>query len=434
MQKTTLPACLLIVLSPALAMADDAALQAGTGRDPELPAPQQSLLPTVKIAPARGWSGDDMPVAAAGLKVNAFASGLDHPRWLAILPNGDVLVAESNAQPKSPTGPKDFVMKQVMKVAGAGVESPDMILVLRDADGDGVAEIRSVLLDHLTSPFGMAVVGEYLYVADTDALLRFPYRTGQTRIEAPGEIVTPLPAGEINHHWTKGLLASPDGRTLYVSVGSNSDHGENGIEAETDRAAIWKVSLGKGKPEVFASGLRNPVGLAFEPHSGILWTSVNERDEIGDNLVPDYMTSVHQGEFFGWPYSYYGTHVDPRVKPDRPDLVAEAKVPDYALGAHTASLGLAFAKGSDLGAHFSNGAFVGQHGSWNRNPPSGYRVIFVPFQKGEPVGQPVEVLTGFLDDEGNAKGRPAGVTIDRRGALLVADDVGNTIWRVSKAN
>lgn len=370
-------------------------------------------------------------MAAPGLRVTAFARSLDHPRWLHVLPNGDVLVAESNAQPSRPKSLRDVAMKLTQGIAGAEVPSPDRIVLLRDANNDGVAETRTVFLSGLTSPFGMAEVGDSLYVADTDALLRFPYTGGETRIAVPGAKIAALPAGEINHHWTKGLLASPDGRTLFVSVGSNSDHGENGIDAETGRAAILAIDAASGATRVLASGLRNPVGIDFEPHTGALWAVVNERDELGGDLVPDYLTSIQDGAFYGWPYSYYGSHLDPRVDPQRPDLVAQARTPDYALGSHGAPLGLAFADGARLGQTLADGAFIGMHGSWNRKPQYGYRVIFVPFRNGHPAGSPRDVLTGFLGEAGGARGRPVGVTIDKRGGLLVADDVGNAVWRVS---
>ena len=409
---------------------------AGTGPHPELPPPDQSMLPTVNVATATGWAEGALPTPAAGLTVALFADGLDHPRWLYVLPDGDVLVAETNAPPKPEDGKgiKGWVMGLVMKRAGAGVPSADRITLLRDSDGDGAADSRSVFLDGLHSPFGMALVGGDLYVADTDALLRFPYQEGETRIEAPGKKVTDLPAGPINHHWTKNVIASPDGKHLYVTVGSNSNAGENGMAVEEGRAAIWEVDPATGQHRIFASGLRNPNGLAWQPATGALWTVVNERDELGSDLVPDYMTAVQDGAFYGWPYSYYGAHVDERVQPQRPDLVARAVVPDYALGPHTASLGLTFANGARaMPPEFRTGAFVGQHGSWNREPRSGYKVIFVPFEGGKPSGQPVDVLTGFLDADGNAQGRPVGVAIDRKGALLVADDVGNRVWRVTAA-
>ncbi len=403
-------------------------LEVGIGGAPVLPPPSRSILPTVAIAPADGWAADERPVAAPGLTVNAFASGLDHPRWMHVLPNGDVLVAETNRQPHPAGGLRAWAEKRVMALAGAGVESADRISLLRDADEDGVAEQRHILLDDLTSPFGMALVGDALYVADTDALMRFPYSGGDTRITDPGERITALPAAGTNRHWTKGLVAGPDG-ALYIAVGSDSDHAENGLPAEEGRAMIHVLAPG-GTLRPFATGLRNPVGMDFEPTTGTLWTAVNERDELGGDLVPDYMTSVKEGGFYGWPWSYYGANIDPRVTPPRPDMVAQALVPDYALGAHTASLGLTFATGARLGPQFTDGAFIGQHGSWNRKPRSGYRVIFVPFAEGKPAGEPIEILTGFLVND-RAKGRPAGVGIARDGALLVADDVGNTIWRVS---
>lgn len=407
--------------------------QAGIGPDPTLPPPNPTLLPTVNIAPATGWPAGGTPHAAAGLAVRAFATDLQHPRWLYVLPNGDILVAESNAPPKPDDGKgiKGWVMKLVMQRAGAGVPSANRITLLRDANGDGIVETRTVFLQGLNSPFGMALVGNNLYVANTDSLMRFPYRSGATSISAAGVKVTDLPAGPINHHWTKNVIASPDGSHLYVTVGSNSNVGENGMDNEINRAAILEVDPATGHSRLFASGLRNPNGLAWQPQSGALWTTVNERDELGNDLVPDYMTSVKDGAFYGWPYSYYGQHVDTRVTPTRPDLVAKAIAPDYALGSHTASLGLAFYQASLLPKHYVNGAFVGQHGSWNRKPRSGYKVIFVPFSKGQPAGKPEDVLTGFLSKDGNALGRPVGVAMDRAGALLVADDVGNVIWRVT---
>lgn len=408
-------------------------VSAGTGPNPELPAPTNSLLPLVNVATATGWKEGAKPIVADGLQVNAFAQGLDHPRWLYVLPNGDVLVAETNAQEKKPSGIYGRIQKSVMTRAGATVPSADRISLLRDADGDGVAETHRVFLEELTSPFGMALVGNRLYVANTDAVVSFAYASGATEIASPGTTLASLPAGAINHHWTKNLVASADGEYLYASVGSNSDHGENGMENEEGRAAIWQIETATGEQRIFASGLRNPVGMAFEPDTGMLWTTVNERDDLGGDLVPDYMTSVVDGAFYGWPYVYYGDNVDPRVKNNRLDLQAPARVPDYALGPHTASLGLTFASGSELGSAFTDGAFVGQHGSWNRKPRSGYKVIFVPFTNGKPTGQPVDVLTGFLSKDGDAQGRPVGVVVDKTGALLVADDVGNTIWRVTQS-
>lgn len=409
--------------------------KAGTGPQPNLPAPNTTLIPTVNIAPATGWPAGKKPRAAPGFEVNALACGLDHPRWLYVLPNGDVLVAESNApaKPDGAKGLKAWVMKRVMKRAGAGVPSADRITLLRDADGDGHAEIAHAFIQNLYSPFGMALVGNDLYVANTDALLRFDYRTGISEISSPGEKIVDLPAGRINHHWTKNVIASPDGSRLYVTVGSNSNVGENGLDKEINRAAILEVNPATRNTRVFASGLRNPNGLAWQPQSGVLWTVVNERDELGSDLVPDYLTSVQEGGFYGWPYSYYGEHVDQRVSPQRPNLVATALVPDYALGAHTAPLGLAFYDNPRLPAHYQGGAFIGQHGSWNRRPRSGYKLVFVPFAAGRPNGDMEDILSGFVSPEGQAWGRPVGVAVDRQGAVLVADDVGNCIWRVVPA-
>jgi glucose/arabinose dehydrogenase len=408
-------------------------VEAGMGPNPTLVPPKPQVIPTFQIAPAKGWPPGTTPTAAAGFSVNAFATGLDHPRWLYVLPNGDVLVAETNGpeRPNDRKGIKGWFMKKMSAKAGGAVPSANRITLLRDADGDGVAETRSVFLQGLTSPFGMALVGNDFYVADTDALLRFPYAEGKTTIAATAAKVIDLPAGTINHHWTKNVIASRDGAKLYVSIGSNSNAGENGIDKEIGRAAIMEIDRATGSARIFASGLRNPVGMSWQPQSGALWTAVNERDEIGSDLVPDYMTAVKDGGFYGWPFSYYGQHVDERAKPQRPDLVAAAIVPDYALGAHTASLGLTFYDGKLFPARYAGGAFVGQHGSWNRKPLSGYRVIFVPFQDGRPNGTAEDVLTGFVDEKGDAHGRPVGVAVDKAGALLVADDVGNVIWRVT---
>jgi glucose/arabinose dehydrogenase len=405
----------------------------GTGPSPQLPQPNKTLLPTINIAPATGWPQGAKPVAATGTQVAAFAENLDHPRWLYVLPNGDILVAETNAPPKPDDGKgvKGWVMKKVMGRAGAGVPSPNRITLLRDKDHDGIAETRTVFLENLNSPFGMTLVGNDLYVADTDRLLRFHYQDGATTIKSPPIKVVDLPGGTLNHHWTKNVIASKDGSKLYVTVGSNSNVAEHGMDKEEGRAAIWEIDRTTGNQRIFASGLRNPNGMDWEPKSGALWTAVNERDEIGSDLVPDYITSVKDGGFYGWPYSYYGQHVDVRVDPQNPQLVAKAIAPDYAVGSHTASLGLTFAEGSKLPAPFTQGAFIGQHGSWNRKPHSGYKVIFVPFNAGKPAGPPVDVLTGFLNDEEQAMGRPVGVVIDRQGDLLVADDVGNKVWRVS---
>ncbi|BBH34863.1 sorbosone dehydrogenase family protein [Pseudomonas bijieensis] len=430
------PHLLIVALAAGLvACGESSTLQVsdGTGPAPKLPEPNKTLVPTVNIAEAIGWPEGAKPTPAQGLQVGAFAEGLDHPRWLYVLPNGDVLVAETNAPPKpdDAKGIRGWVMKKVMGRAGAGVPSPNRITLLRDANHDGIAETRTVFLENLNSPFGMTLVGNDLYVADTDRLIRFPYKDGDTQIKAQPTKVVDLPGGTLNHHWTKNVIASRDGSKLYVTTGSNSNVAENGMEAEEGRAAIWEVDRASGNHRIFASGLRNPNGLAWEPRSGALWTAVNERDEIGSDLVPDYITSVKDGAFYGWPYSYYGQHVDTRVEPQNPTLVAKAIAPDYAVGPHTASLGLTFAEGSTLPAPFTEGAFIGQHGSWNRKPHSGYKVIFVPFNGGKPVGQPVDVLTGFLNADEKAQGRPVGVVIDKQGGLLVADDVGNKIWRVS---
>ena len=409
----------------------------GTGPHPVITRPATPLIPTINVVTAKDgrWAANETPIAAEGLRVVAFARGLDHPRWLYVLPNGDVLVAETNApvRPDDAKGIKGWFFKRFQKKAGGAVPSADRITLLRDADGDGIAESRFVLKDGLSSPFGMALVGTTLYVANTDALVRLPYTAGDTAIAAAPSLVIALPAGPINHHWTKNVIASGDGRRLYVAVGSNSNAAENGMVKESERAAVWEVDPAAGTHRVFASGLRNPVGLAWVPETGALWAAVNERDELGSDLVPDYMTALRDGGFYGWPYSYYGQHVDTRVTPARPDLVASAIVPDYALGPHTASLGLVYAPRTSLAARLSGGMFVGQHGSWNRRPRSGYKVIFIPFSGGVPSGDPVDVLTGFVEDNGTARGRPVGVAIDRTGALLVADDVGNVIWRVTAA-
>jgi glucose/arabinose dehydrogenase len=407
----------------------------GYGPNPVLPAVEKTLLPTVNVAPADPWPKGARPVAAAGITATAYASGLAHPRWLYVLPNGDVLVAETNKPTpavKEPSGGiKGAVMKYEMKKAGAGVATSNRITLLRGVGANGEAATRTTFLEGLNSPFGMALVGNDLYIANADAVVRFPYQNGQTSISAKGVKFADLPAG-INHHWTKNIVASKDGKLLYVSVGSNSNVGENGMEMEEGRAAIWEFNRATGKGRVFASGLRNPVGMAWNPQSGVLWTSVNERDELGNDLVPDYMTSVKDGAFYGWPYSYYGQHVDTRIQPQNPELVAKAIAPDYALGSHTASLGLAFYDGALFPA-FKNGALIGQHGSWNRKPFAGYKLIYVPFADGKPSGTPQDVLTGFVSADGHANGRPVGVAVDKTGAILLADDVGNIVWRLTPA-
>ncbi len=412
-------------------------VQSQIGPDPVLPPIQQYLVPPMKLAPGVGWKNGEMPTVASGLRVQALATGLEHPRSVYTLPNGDILVVESISPSLDPVSrPKNLVMRWMEKlVTSNGVnQGSNRITLLRDSKGDGKPDLRTVFIDHLYSPFGVALVGNDLYVADTDKLLKFPYKEGDTSITAAPVVLTPLPGGPIDHHWTKSLLASEDGSKLYVGVGSNSNITENGIGAEIDRASIWEVDRATGAHRIFADGLRNPNGLQWEPQSHALWCVVNERDELGPDLVPDYMTSVKDGGFYGWPYSYYGNHIDPRVHPQRPDLVARAIVPDYALSSHVAPLGLVFDTGSSLPAHYSGGAFVGEHGSWDRPQLNGYKVVFVPFTAGKPSGKAEDVVTGFIDDKGNSHGRPVAVTLDKTGALLVADDVGNTVWRVSAAS
>jgi glucose/arabinose dehydrogenase len=407
----------------------------GVGPRPDLPRPDRSLVPVVNVVTAKGWAPGQTPVAADGALVTPLATNLDHPRWVYVLPNGDVLVAETNApvRPENNPGLKGRFFNHYQKKAGGAVPSANRITLLRDADGDGQAEVRTVFLKGLHSPFGMALVGDAFYVANSDALVRFPYHAGETEITAAPVKVVDLPAGPINHHWTKNVIANADGSRLYVAVGSNSNVAEYGLPAESERACIWEVDPATGSHRVFASGLRNPVGMAWVEDTGALWAAVNERDELGNGLVPDYMTAVKEGAFYGWPFSYYGQNVDGRARPENPELVARAIPPDYALGPHTASLGLAYAPRTSLPSRFQRGMFVGQHGSWNRKPRSGYKVIFVPFEGGRPAGDPVDVLTGFVDERGNAMGRPVGVAIDRRGDLVLADDVGNTVWRVTGA-
>lgn len=413
-----------------------------TGPRPQLAEPNKTLIPTVNVAPAVGWTDTAAPTPAEGLRVTALARGLEHPRWVYTLPNGDVLVAESNKPPK-PGGSSDggsglvakvrnWVMGQVMGRAGAGVPSANRITLLRDADGDGVAEVKQVFMTNLMSPYGMALVGNELFIANADALVKVPYTEGETSVKANPTLVTQLPAG-INHHWTKNVIANADGTKLYVTVGSNSNIGENGLAAEEGRAAIWEVDVKSGEKRLFASGLRNPNGMGWDPDTNVLWTVVNERDEIGSDLVPDYLTSVKEGAFYGWPWTYYGGIVDARVTPQNPEMAAKAIAPDYALGSHVAPLGLVFSHARGMPPEFASGVFIGEHGSWNRKPKSGYKVVFVPFIGGKPSGPPVDILTGFLTADEKAQGRPVGVALDKSGALLVADDVGNAVWRVSRA-
>jgi glucose/arabinose dehydrogenase len=403
-----------------------------TGAKPRIAGPETERIPTIAIAQPTAW-GTAVPRAAAGLKVQPYASGLDHPRWLYQLPNGDILVAESNSPPRKKSGIADVVMGWLMGKAGAGVPSANRITLLRDANGDGVAEFRSVLVSGLNSPHGMALVGNRLFVANTDAVIAFPYEPGQTRITAKPEKIVALPGG--GNHWARNLLASPDGRLLYVTVGSASNIGEKGMDREVRRAAILEVYPEGKTSRIYAAGLRNPNGLGWEPNSKTLWTTVNERDMLGGDGPPDYLTFVDFGGFYGWPYSYWGGFVDRRVEPQRPDLLEYTRRPDYALGAHTAPLGLQFANGATLGPQFANGAFVALHGSWNRKPMTGYKVVFIPFgANGYPLkdAKPVDLLTGFLTEDQRTRGRPAGLALDKTGALLVADDVGNRVWRVSR--
>ena len=429
--RTSLRLALTCAAALALAGCNEDSFDAKTqmGANPVLPDPQQYLLPPMKIARTTSW-GHDVPSVAPGLHIEALATGLSHPRSIYVLPNGDVLVVETSG-PRAPVNrPKDLVMGWVQSFAGSKAKGANQITLLRNVK-DGKAETRSVFLDHLNSPFGVALVGSDLYVANTDAIVRYPYHDGDTKISAPGVKLTDLPGGPIDHHWTKSLLASADGSKLYAGVGSNSNITENGMPAEIERASIWEIDRATGAHRLFATGLRNPNGLQWEPQSGKLWAVVNERDELGPNLVPDYLTSVQDGAFYGWPYSYYGQHVDPRVMPQRPDLVAKAIPPDYALSSHVAPLGMAFYTGTSFPTSYKGGAFVGEHGSWDRSPFNGYRVVFVPFKDGKPNGSPQDVVTGFLNSNDEARGRPVGLAVDRTGGLLIADDLGDTVWRVS---
>lgn len=432
--RSRLPLLILAVSLLALAGCDDQGgdPSAQIGANPILPEPQQYLLPPMRIAPTADWN-DDKPAVPEGLQIRALARGLEHPRSVYTLPNGDVLVVESSGPPAPVNRPKDLIMGWVQSFAGSKAKGGNRITLLRGVGPDGVAKTRTVFLDHLNSPFGVALVGHDFYVANTDALLRFPYEDGQTSITASGVKLTDLPGGPIDHHWTKSLLASPDGTKLYVGVGSNSNVAENGMQAEIERAAIWEIDRATGAHRIFASGVRNPTGLQWEPQSGKLWAIANERDELGPDLVPDYLTSVRDGGFYGWPYSYYGQHLDPRVEPQRPDLVATAIAPDYALSSHVAALGVSFDTGDNLPATYRGGAFVGEHGSWDRSPLNGYKVVFVPFSGGRPSGPAQDVVTGFLNADNHARGRPVGLALDGDGALLIADDLGNTVWRMTSS-
>lgn len=418
-----------------LARGDTARLAPGQdlGREPVFTKQRRELVPTVNIADVRGWKAGEKPVAASGLTVERYVEGLVHPRSMLRLPNGDILVAETNSPPRPTGGLQNKIMNHLLARAGAGVASPNRITLLRDADGDGRAEFRAPFLTGLNSPYGMTLVGSTLYVANTDSLMAFPYKEGDTRITAKGRTILKLPAQAPNMHWTRNLVASPDGSLLYVSVGSNSNIGENGLDSESNRAAILEVDPVKGSYRVYAAGLRNPVGMAWNPNSAALWAVVNERDMLGSDLVPDYLTRVEFAAHYGWPWNYWGGYEDKRVQPERPELREYTKRPDYALGNHVAPLGLSFANGAKLGAPFLNGAFVGLHGSWNRKPLAGYKVVFIPFDAdGMPNGKPIDLLTGFLSQDEKALGRPVDVVIDKDGALLVSDDVGGIIWRVRK--
>lgn len=428
-------AVLIIALTGCSDDNDNFDITSQIGPDPVLPQPSQSLVPDLKVAPVVGWNDNETPDVIEGFTITAYARDLANPRTVHTLPNGDVLVVQSKAPPGKPVErPKDVIRGFIMSIAsggGGGGKPTNLITLLRDTDRDGTVDERHDILKDLNSPFGLAFVDDTLYVAAADAVLAYDYQLGQNEITTPPQVLTPLPGGPINHHWTKDLALSPDGRFLYASVGSNSNAGERGLEAEKGRAAIWQIDRETGASRVYASGLRNPNGLAFNPESGALWTVVNERDELGPNLVPDYMTSVQDRGFYGWPWSYYGQHVDPRLHPPRPDMVEQAIKPDYALSSHVAALGLAFSMGTAMPQDFANGAFVGNRGSWNRDQFNGYKVLYVPFENGRPTGEPRDVVTGFLNAEEEARGRPVGVGFDGTGALLIADDAGNTVWRVA---
>lgn len=428
MRRSVLSAAALIVALSGCGRSDPGLNQ--TGPAPDLPDIRQTLVPPMRIAQPVGW-GDATPTAPPGFTVTALATGLQIPRQMLVLPNGDILVAEGRGGHAPRLRPKDVIAGFIKKKGNTQVASGDRITLLRDANNDGTPEVRSVFIENLDAPYGLAFVDGSLYVAEQGALLRFAYQTGQTRITAPGQEVTRLPS-RVNHHWTKSLTASADGMTLYVGIGSNSNIGERGLALEEERAVVWAVDRATGARRTVATGIRNPTALAVEPQTSALWAVVNERDEIGPQLVPDYLTSVREGAFYGWPYSYWGHNVDPRVRPQNPGLVARAVVPDYALGSHVAALGLAFAQDGGFGGAFSQGAFVGQHGSWNRQDLSGYKVAWVPFANGRPSGPPVDFVTGFLTEDGRARGRPVGVVFDpTRRILLVADDLSNTVWRIA---
>lgn len=428
MKRHTITVVSVSILAAALASCGKAPELKQHGTSPELPAPDRGLLPDMTIAEPAAW-GERKPTVPAGYRIAAIATGLGIPRQTLVLPNGDILVAEGRGGNAPNLKPKDVIAGAIKAKGNTSVKSGNRLTLLRDADGDGTYELKTVFADKLNAPYGLALIGNALYVANQDALVRFDYQQGQTKASAAPSKVTDLPSA-INHHWTKALTASADGRYLYVAIGSNSNITERGMIAEVDRAQVWQVDPATGAHKSYATGLRNPTALAIQPGSGALWAVVNERDEIGPNLVPDYLTSVREGGFYGWPYSYWGKNVDTRVMPQDPQKVASAIVPDYALGSHVAALGVAFSS-TTMGTQFADGVFVGEHGSWNRDPPVGYKVVFVPFRDGRPAGDPIDFVSGFHGDDGLTRGRPVGVTLDPRGALIVADDLANTIWRVT---
>ncbi|MDB5315761.1 MAG: sorbosone dehydrogenase [Rhodospirillales bacterium] len=412
----------------ALSACDESPGEVQRGPNPHLPEPHRGLLPVMTIPRPAGW-GNELPAVPQGYTVQAIATDLRVPRQTLVLPNGDILIAEGAGGGAPPLRPKDFVANFIKSLGRGSLPGGNRLTLLRDADGDGVYERRGIFASGLNAPYGLALVNGGLYVANQDALVRFDYADGQTEAAGPPRVITRLPSA-VNHHWTKSLAASPDGRLLYVGIGSNSNITERGMDVEIDRAMIWEIDAQTGAHRPYATGIRNPTALAIQPQTGQLWAVVNERDEIGPDLVPDYLTAVREGGFYGWPYSYWGQHVDTRAQPQDPAKVAAAIVPDFSLGAHVAALGVAFSTPA-MGPNFAEGVFVGEHGSWNRSPPSGYRVIFVPFRDGKPAGEPVDFVSGFLNREGNARGRPVGVTVDPRGALILCDDLTSTVWRVA---
>jgi glucose/arabinose dehydrogenase len=428
MKHSNLPVLVVATLSAALAACGNAPELNQYGASPEIPKPERGLLPNMTIAKPASW-GDRQPTVPQGYTITAIATDLGIPRQTLVLPNGDILVAEGRGGHAPKLKPKDVIAGYIKAKGNTSVKSGNRLTLLRDAEGDGVYELKTVFADKLDAPYGLALVGSNLYVANQGELVRFDYSEGQTQASGAPVKVTDLPSA-INHHWTKPLAASADGRLLYVGIGSNSNITERGMNVEVGRAQVWQVDAATGAHKVYATGLRNPTALAIQPGTGTLWAVVNERDEIGPNLVPDYLTSVREGGFYGWPYAYWGQHVDTRVMPRDPEKVASAITPDYALGSHVAALGVAFS-GPAMGGAFADGVFVGEHGSWNRSPPVGYKVVFVPFRNGRPAGDPIDFVSGFRGDDGLTRGRPVGVTVDPRGALIVADDLSNTIWRVA---